>query len=206
MAKSMIHLNGHVLCAVDVETTGLDPKKHDIIQIAVLPLDSNIQINKDYTPFDMKLRPERIDSVDAESLKISRQDLSTLLLTGMDPITAGDLLYEWFKKLDCAIGKKIIPLAHNWIFDSSFIREWLGELLFAEIFHWQYRDTLIAANFINDRADFHNETVPYPKSGLKSMATRLGIEFPERCHHDALADCVACAEVYRRLAIRGMFL
>ena len=43
MAQSLVHLNGDLLCAVDCETTGLNCKEHDIIQVCVLPLDSQIQ-------------------------------------------------------------------------------------------------------------------------------------------------------------------
>ena len=50
MARGMIHLNGNILCAVDVETTGLEVGFHEIWQIAVLPLDSNIKPNKDILP------------------------------------------------------------------------------------------------------------------------------------------------------------
>lgn len=55
-SRSMQHLNGNLLCCIDTETTGLISGTHDIWQIAVLPLDENIQPLKGVFPFYMDIK------------------------------------------------------------------------------------------------------------------------------------------------------
>ena len=43
--SGLVHLNGNLMAAVDLETTGTQPGYHEIIQIAVVPLDSEFQKN-----------------------------------------------------------------------------------------------------------------------------------------------------------------
>jgi hypothetical protein len=47
----LVHLNGHLLAAIDLETTGTRPGYHEIIQIACVPLDSDIKPLAGATPF-----------------------------------------------------------------------------------------------------------------------------------------------------------
>ncbi len=199
MAKFMTHMNHNLLCAVDVETTGFDPKRHEIIQICVLPLDSNIQPLKEYMPFYIDLKPNRVENIDPEAIEINKSRLAKLILAGLDQDCAVDLFYNWFQKLNLGQKKKIVPLAHNWPFDRSFIINWLGHTMFDECFHFHYRDTMANTLYCNDRADFNNEKCPYPKHGLKYLATTLGVDYEEHKLHDAMADCIVTAEVYRRL-------
>src|SRR5690606_30950295 len=94
----MIHLNGHLLCAVDVETTGIDPTKNEIVQVAVLPLDSNIKPLKSVMPFYLNLTPQNLDAIDYKALKVTRKTLADLILNSMDPYKAADLFDEWFER------------------------------------------------------------------------------------------------------------
>ena len=55
MGNSMQHWNGNQLCVVDVETTGLDLFWHEIIQLCILPLDSDINPRTDVSPFYINL-------------------------------------------------------------------------------------------------------------------------------------------------------
>lgn len=55
--KWMTHLNGHPLCAIDCETTGLDSNKHMAYQIAIIPLDARLLPRQDVNPFDIYIRP-----------------------------------------------------------------------------------------------------------------------------------------------------
>ena len=66
MGTSMIHWNGHQLCAIDTETTGLDPNYNEIIQICILPLDSNIKPRKDVFPFYIEIVPDHPERASPE--------------------------------------------------------------------------------------------------------------------------------------------
>jgi len=194
--SSMQHLNGNLLCAVDVETTGLIAGTHDIVQIAILPLDAHIKPLQTVMPFYINMKPKRLENVDKMASKIHRINMAKLIIEGFDAFKAADMLDEWFERLRLPVGKKIVPLAHNWVFDRSFIIEWLGPLSFEHLFDWRYRDSMVAASFVNDRCDHHNERYAYPKLSLSYCCTQLRVNNINP--HDALSDCAATAEVYRR--------
>ena len=115
----------------------------------------------------------------------------------MDKYEAADLFVEWFYKLKLAENKRIMPLAHNWTFDSSFIKKWLGPKTYGFHIDGRYRDSMSIAQYINDKADHKNERIPFPKVNLSYIASQLKI--PHESAHTALGDCVVTGEVYREL-------
>ncbi len=196
--SSMIHLNGNLLCVVDVETTGLDPAQHDVIQIAVLPLDSEIKPLKTVYPFYMNMKPKRPENIDWKAATVTKLNMAQLINSAIDPWTAVDLFEEWFRKLNLPVGRKIMPLAHNWPFDRQFILEWLGgPRSFEYFFHHHYRDSMCASLYLNDRAEQHIDHIPIPKVSLEYCCTVFGVQNLKA--HDALQDCITTAEVYRRM-------
>lgn len=198
--SSMKHLNGNLLCAIDVETTGFDAQKHDIIQLCILPLDHQIKPLETIMPFFVEMTPKRPENVDLEASKVHRLKMCEIIKRGMDPDKAYDLFEEWFAALNLPIGKNITPLAHNWVFDREFVREWTGgPLNFQNYFDFRYRDSMVAASFMNDRADARCAKYPYPKVSLEYLCSIHQIKNPKA--HDALADCITTAEIYRRMLI-----
>ena len=97
--QGMLHLNGNILAAIDVETTGLVPGFNDIVQICVLPLDADIKPLKmpGLTPFYMDLQPKRPENVDPEVLVKQRQLICDATIRGMEAYAAADLLMSGFK-------------------------------------------------------------------------------------------------------------
>ncbi len=202
MSKSMQHWNGHQLVAVDIETGGLDPSYHEILQIAILPLDSNIQIRRDVMPFYIEMAPEHPQRVEDEALKKNGLDMIRITYRGHNPDKAKDMLEDWVDKLGLPYTnygnrKRLMPLAQNWQFDSAFIKSWLGIDMFGSIFDSRGRDTQTAAAYLNDRAAMRGDVVPFSKINLAWLCNKLNVE--NNRAHDALQDCIATAEVYRRL-------
>jgi DNA polymerase III epsilon subunit-like protein len=196
--SSMIHLNGNLLCAIDVETTGLDPRKHDVVQICILPLDSEIKPLKTIMPFYLEMQPKRPENIDYKAATVNKLDIIQIMKRSIDPWKAVDLFEEWFQKLNLPVGKKLMPLAHNWPFDRQFVEEWVGgPISFEHFFHHHYRDSMAAALYLNDRAEQHVDHIPIPKVSLEYCCTVFGVRNMKA--HDALQDCVATAEVYRRM-------
>lgn len=195
--STMVHLNGNLLCAIDVETTGTNPQLHDIWQIAILPLDASIRPLKTVMPFYLDMQLKHPENVDPKALQISRANLTDLQLRAVDPWKGVDLFIEWFERLRLPEKKKIAPLASNWLFDRDFLVEWLGIESFNYYFHFHYRDTQASALFMNDRADRHMERVPHPKVGLSYLSNLYSIKNLKA--HDALQDCLTTAEVYSRM-------
>ena len=200
MPKSMRHLNGNLLCAVDVETTGFQAGYHDMWQIAVLPLDSEIKIIKDIIPFYMDLAIKRPENIDKKAVALTgRISFAQRQQRAADPWTVGEMFDDWFQRLKLPMYKKIVPLASNWPFDRSFIVDWIGNETFQQLFHPHFRDTMVAALFSNDLASFRVDKIEYPHVGLKALCARLGVKNAKP--HDALQDCIATAECYRRLIL-----
>ncbi len=199
--KSLINLNHHLLCAIDVETTGLDPNYNEVIQLALIPLDQNLEVSKRHSFFEQKIRIMYPDRVDPMAMTVSKPQLDDIALNGLAPETVIDLFDGWFERLKLPHGKKIVPLAHNWPFDSAFLKVFFGPKGFDNYFFGYYRDTLCAANFLNDWSDFHAEQFPYPKLKLSNMATNLKIDFDHAQLHDALMDAHLTAQVYRRMIL-----
>lgn len=197
----MIHLNGHILAAIDVETTGLKPRFHDIIQVCILPLDSELKPLKSTVPFYCEMQPKRIENIDYKAMSISKLELYSIMQKAMTADRTADLFEEWYAKLPLPVGKRLVPLAHNWVHDYNFLEDWLGYEHMQYYFWGHYRDTQCSALFENDKADAQVEQTPYPKLGLGNLAARLGVEH-ERAH-DALQDCIATAAVYKRMLQAG---
>ena len=198
----MIHLNGNILCVFDCETTGIDPLNYDIWQICCLPLDFSLQPTG--TPFEVLLKPRNVNNRDSNA--ITKKNFNRALLYGMDYEIASTLFVEWVERLNLGFKKRIIPLAHNWPFDRSFIIEWLGQETVDFYFDPRYRDTMVAAAFITDVCDHHAERVAFPKINLRAVCRNLQIEWDDGAAHDAVYDAFKTAEAYRKLIKNSSYL
>ena len=199
---NMVHLNGHRLCVLDVETTGLNPKIHDIIEFCAIELDSNCEPVGQ--PCQLYLQPEHPETAEPQALKVNKITLVEAMKRGIDPMKAMDVFCDWFEKMNLKPKKKIAPLGHVYQFDRGFILEWLGEKIYNLMFDYHVRDTAIIANYMNDRAYFRNEKQPFPKQNLQYLCNELNVINPRP--HSALGDCVATAECYRKMLRSGPLL
>lgn len=201
--NSWVHLNGNLLAAVDIETNGAVAGYHEIIQIAIVPLTSDIRVNKDIEPFYFTIKPQYPERSDSIATAIHGLDLNYLMTHGVEKDDAADWLEEWFMALKLPENKRLVPLCHNFFCESSFLSAWLGLDHFQYFFSHQFRDTMLTANYLNDRATFAGYSVPFPSKGLQSMCRVLGIT--NSSEHDALADAEATAEVYRLQVTKDLF-
>lgn len=202
--NGLVHLNGKLMAAIDFETTGLVAGWNEIIQIAVLPLDANLQPNPDLRPFYHNISPKFPERQgEGGAGNVHGLNLNDLMLNAPSSEKVADLLVDWWERLDLPATKCLVPLAHNWAFESSFGKAWLGDDLFNQIFHSHARDGMLLAGSMNDRAAFAGEPVPFPRVGLLALCKQLGVvnENP----HDALSDSIAEAKVYRGLLHYELF-
>lgn len=197
-----VHLNGDIFCAVDTETTGPDPQLHSIIEICILPLNGDYSMNKTVLPFNTLMQPIQGKLIEHEALAKNKIDLASVYLNSLDAYKVADLLVEWFERLQMNVGKRIVPIAHNWPFDRAFLIEWLGIKTFELLFSFNYRDSMALAGSINDRADMNNQKIPFPKYGLSYLAKQFNIENPDP--HRALGDCYTTAAVYKQLLMSAI--
>jgi oligoribonuclease (3'-5' exoribonuclease) len=198
----MIKTWGNIVCVIDTETTGLDPKLHEIVEICVLPLDADLTPYPGVTPFHTYLKPTRMQNINDAALKVNKTNIVQLIERGIDPFDAADLFDDWYMQLPLQPGKRIIPLGHNYAFDRSFIYEWVGEKSYNDYFHYHYMDSMLSAQFINNRADFRLEVRPFDKISLTQVAYNLNIKQVDS--HTAIGDCMTTMQCYK--AMLTMFM
>ena len=192
-------MNGNQLCAVDVETTGLEAGHHEIHQVSILPLDSQIKPSRGIITFYLDLQIMYPDRIDPKAIKIPKIEFAKRQQRSIDPFTAADLLDDWFERLKLPIYKRICPLAQNWPFDRAFLKMWLGTDSFEHLFSPLYRDSMVCAIHHSDVCDFRGDKIKFVQYNLQYLCNKLDIKNLKP--HDALQDCVATAEVYRRLIL-----
>jgi DNA polymerase III epsilon subunit-like protein len=185
------------MAAVDVETTGRMPGYHEIIQVGVQPLDSDFNPLKNVLPFNMNIAPEFIERAEKEATTVHGLNLEELQRTAMSKERVADLFGEWVQRLDLPFRKSMVPLAHNWAFEAGFLKAWLGMELFNEYFHPHPRDSMLFAISLNDRASYRGDVLIFPTVSLTALCKQFNIVNLNA--HDALADAIAEAQLYRIL-------
>lgn len=191
----MLEMGGHLLCAVDTETTGLRSGYHEITQIAIQPLDSDF--NFIYEPLQLELAPEFPSRAAPEAIQKTGVDLDYHVNCCPSQTTGADLFLRWVERLNLGLGKRLIPLAHNWSFDKNFIVEWLGEETYNIHFSRAHRDSFVIAAFINDMHNAQGLDAPFKSLQLESLCKKFGIKLDNA--HSALPDARASAKLYKCL-------
>lgn len=188
----MKHLKHNIIAAVDIETTGTIAGHHEIIQIAIIPLKRLRPIG---CPFYTNIRPNHPERRDQQSLDINGLSIEELMEAPSQKRVI-DLFEEWFEELNLPIGGKIIVLAHNAYFERDFLRAWLGQETLDNFFHYLYRDAMTVALAIKDKMALVGKT-PFESVSLTNLCKVYGVT--NKKPHDALADALAEAELYRTL-------
>jgi len=195
--NGLVHLNGCLLASIDFETTGLRAGYHEIIQIAVVPLNADLRPATNLRPFYHNIAPEFPERADRKSGKVHGLDLDWLMMNAPSHDKVADMLVEWSESLDLPVNRSIVPLAHNWAFEAAHGKAWLGDDLFGHLFHSHARDGMLLAVSINDRAAFLGLPIPFSYVGLNALCDKFKIVNENA--HEALSDARAEAEVYRSL-------
>ena len=203
MARFAQHHNGCMLCAIDIDTTGPDPWFHEILNIAIIPLDSEMRPSKEVLPYALSLTPEYPERIAKATKKIV-----TSTEHSMDKMSAIDLFDKWVEKLKLpttkwGTPKKIMPLSHSYVTKQPFITRWMTQEFYDIHFSSSYRDTQVTAAYLNDQTAFHGRVVPYSKIELSWVAHQCHVE--HRASEGVLQRARTCAETYRALCGQGLF-
>lgn len=194
--NSFLHLHGNLLAAVDVETTGNDPSQHEIIQIAVIPLDSNFEQVADH--FYSNIRPEYPHRAQPISTEVHRLDLDELEIHAPSKWEVLEMFENWYERLDLPMGKNLVPIAHNWSgMESCFLREFFGIDAFGHFFHYHPRCTMMFANFINDITMVRDNNRVFNSVSLAWLCRYFQVQNDNP--HDALSDAKAEGQLYKRM-------
>ena len=174
MEFSVLTTNMIKLALTDVETTGLNPDEHEIIEIGLVVFDSEAPFTI-YDTLDIKVKPEHISSAEKEALAINgynKEDWREAV-----SIEEAMTLYRT-KTKDCMF------MAHNVCFDYGFIQKYVK-------FHRHKLDLFGVAW----------TKIPHEKMSrwsLKEICGALQIE-PESEIHRAINGAMKEREVYMTL-------
>jgi DNA polymerase III subunit epsilon len=176
-------MKGRLLVFVDIESTGLDFLKHEIIEIAgVIVEQSEDGSFRVVEEFEYKIKPLRIHDAEPQALKVNHYDPSAWTEA---------LLLSDAMKLVGEKTKDMIMVAHNVAFDSAFIDKAFKESGMKNPMHYHRLDTVSMA-YIKLR------NVPeVDHFSLHELCRYFGIENPNS--HTALADARADFELYKKL-------
>lgn len=198
---SLPNLYGNPIASIDIETTGRVGGYHEMIQIAIVPLNMDLEIADDIIPFYHTLKPEYPDRVERAAEGVHGLNIDNLIVNSPDQEKVSEYLVDWVSNLPLGTGRRLTPLAHNWAFERSFLLPWLGPDLMNAIFTPLPRDTMTFALSLNDRASLIGMKPVFNRVNLGAMCRYFGIELHDA--HDALADAIATAKLYSAM-LRAM--
>lgn len=165
---------------LDEETTGTDPIKNDVIQLAAI-----VEINgKIMERFNMRCQPWDYGTIEQQALEVNGLTVEKLR-TFPEPIE----LYQAFTRM---IGKyidkydrmdKFTPAGQNVPFDTGFLKcffEKCGDKYYGSWMNWRHIDLLPVVRFMRYAGKINLEN-----DKLETIAGHFGITFDA---HDAMAD------------------
>ena len=166
-------------CFVDIETTGLDPSKHEMTQFACVTVrDGQIisEINK-------KIKPQNLENASPKALEISGYSDEAWA----DAAPIGDCVEDIYS----AIRGRIF-VAHNASFDYSFLHKAFTDagMIMTRPAYFMSIDTMGLA---------HANLEPFGLENLKLKTVCEFLNIPNEGAHDALIDAHRCRLVFDKI-------
>lgn len=177
-----------------METTGVEPRKHAIWQVAyIFEIDGKVELEASY-----QFSPHPKCHIDPKALEMS--GLTEEEMRGQPKNYKGVYkqfvwdLSEFVQKFDKK--DKFIFVGYNAHFDESFVRKWFemnGDKYFGSFF-WSGRIDILSMAMEH----LQSERPTMPNFQLGSVGDKLGIK-PNGDLHDALVDIRYTREVYHHI-------
>ncbi len=183
----MPQLKKQNLAFVDTEATGLDVDRHELIEIGCVLVEQHWGRNKKplfkiLESFELKIKPEHIETADHVSLRVSGYDP----LLWKDALSKKEAMKIFSKKTEGAI-----MVGHNVTADHMFIDKAFRTLGVPNKMHYHKLDTssiAFAKLHLNDTVD---------KYSLHFLCDHFSID--NKSPHRALSDAEATFALYKKL-------
>jgi DNA polymerase-3 subunit epsilon len=175
----------HNLAFIDVETTGFDPQKHEVIEIGCVVVKQKDATGTDFEivkELELKIKPEKLEDADPGALRVNGYNDADWLFAHS--------LQEAMTQF-AEVTKDAIFVAHNLAFDYSFIHEAFKKSGVENKMFFSKLDTISIAY-----AKLHKD-LSVERFSLQKLTEHFGI-INQRAH-TALADARATLEVYEKL-------
>ena len=169
LKTKLVPISEQVFCIVDIETTGGNPNKGQLLEIAAVKLKGGMIIEKYQSLVNCHEIPPKVQELTGISLEMveNAPNLKSVL--------------EEFK----IFLEDDVFVAHNLSFDYKFISDSFEKYNLGQL----YNRGLCTINLCH-------RTIEAERYGLKYITEHLGIEMDE--HHRAMSDTMATAEVFKR--------
>lgn len=165
------------LLALDLETTGLDPRSDHILSVGFLPLDG--------LSIDLSGARQLLCRADAEV----GQSAAVHGITD-DALTAGVALSEVLEEVARALTGRVL-LAHHAAIETEFLST-ASERVFGVPLPVDAVDTMeLQARVLRSHGG-----EDLPPGALRLATARAHLGLPRYAAHEALTDALACAELY----------
>ena len=178
---------------IDVETTGLNPDEHGIIQIAgIIEIDDKIEKS-----FNLRSNIHKDDAFDPKALEVIGKTIEQIH-EFPDAVSVHqqfcEIMQEFVDKYDSK--DKFSFIAYNAGFDMDFLRSWFGKCgdkYFGSWFWFPYIDVMTLAynSLLKERPEMTNFK-------LGTVADKMGLELEKTKLHDALYDVKLAMMLYKQ--------
>ena len=167
----------------DLETTGLDKDTHTILEIAIVRTDWKGNI---IDTWETKIKPTAVDIAKASHRALEINGYSTEAWKNAPSAEEiAPIIRDQFK------GKHVLG-GHNVAhFDVPFLKAWLSK-------HGQ--DSNIGYRFLDTMSTAVEHLFPCGLESASLVNIRKALAIETGVAHTALADTLACAEAYRKMA------
>lgn len=177
----------------DVETTGTDSHKHDIVQLSgAVEVDGEIKED-----FNFRIQPFDFDTIDPKAMEVTGLTIEDLRgyekpLNVFPQFT--HILEKYVDKYDR--NDKFYPAGYNVRFDLDFVQQWFykcgNKYGFGAWQNWKAMDPLPVLQFMDTQG-----MISLPNYKLSTVCDHFGIAINA---HDALSDINATKAVIRRVS------
>jgi DNA polymerase III subunit epsilon len=201
----------HKLVFCDIETGGLNPRRHPIIQLAAIAVDHRLE---PVEAFEAKIRFDDTQA-NRNSLRKNHYHPGLWATQALDPLEAASNFADFLRRhatvpMLSSDGRPYYVaqlVAHNAPFDSAFLQTWYERLGIFLPARYQVLCTLQRSLWFYQE---HRDE-PLPKDfKLATLCQYFGVPFHAASAHDALADVSAtvrlCQAMRRRSPATDPFL
>ena len=188
----MRHLNSNLLCAVDINITGPNHNIHELLEIAIIPLNNFMEPKG--SMFHALIKPGRIER---GKPGVTDMKYNEAVESGIDFFAAANLFETWFTSLKLPDNKKICILSYKYHLKFPFIEDWLQPTSYATHFSEDIRDLDTFACAANDFADIKCVDWPFPKRDLGYIYSMCG--YPCVPTDDCLERAHMMSQCYKQM-------
>jgi DNA polymerase III epsilon subunit-like protein len=203
MASSAMDME-QKLVFFDLETAGLNPDKHPILQIGAIAVNKNLEAIEE---FEVKIRFDE-SKANKNSLRKNHYHRGIWVRDGVDPEEAAHRFSAFLRR------HATIPMvgsdgmtfhvaqlvAHNAAFDGEFLQAWFRKRFMFLPARYQVLCTLQRATW---HFQEHPTETPPADFKLATLCKHFGVPFHAASAHEALADVRATVALYRALVGRA---